>query len=102
MNSESATPSRFRTSSARVSLTLGVILFILGQFLACACPGWFLLAAAFALVATIAGERESFRIWSAILLLLSLVCAWGHWQGEKRQKQRLFEIRQRIEKSAGP
>jgi hypothetical protein len=63
---------RMKNSIARISLAVSGILFFMGPWQLCACPGWYALAAVFAGVAAWAGSGRM-RKWSFVWLAACLL-----------------------------
>jgi len=80
-------PACRSSSTARVAITLAIIIFVLGGFVACHCPGIFVVVALCAIVAFWAGSRRQ-RIVAAILLVISIAVAIAEFRAESEQEQR--------------
>jgi hypothetical protein len=62
---------------SKISLTVSVVLFFLGFLILCECPGWYVLAAAFAIVPAWKGTSK-IRRWGIICLIACLAMAVVH------------------------
>ena len=94
-----ARPSHtMRQKAARVCLAIAVVWFILGAFLQGDISEWFIISAAFALVAVFLGVRLV-RIIGVVLVLASIVMTIGEFQVEQSLKARVMKIRQKISDS---
>src|SRR5262249_8238763 len=81
---------------ARVSFVVGCILCFTGFFVMCACPGWYALAVAFALV-TVFLSTGRIRKASMFLAIFSGVLMIVHIVGMLQEKQNLRDIKRHLE-----
>lgn len=76
-----------RSRIATPCLAAGAVTFATGTLLLCYCPGWFLVAAAFATPAALLGRGRA-RAAGAILIIASLAGAAVHAAGKIREASR--------------
>jgi len=81
---------------ASISLAVCIALFFLGFLLLCFCPGWYLVAAAFAGIAVWLGAPKT-RFWGAFWIVGSLTVAGVHVYGKSREQERIREHRRHNE-----
>jgi hypothetical protein len=82
-------------STARVAITICVVIFIAAGFVACNCPGFFVVMTICSVVAFWAGTRTQ-RVIAGILFALAITGAIFQFRAEFREKQRLQERVRRV------
>ena len=75
-------------STARVAITICVVIFVAAGFVACNCPGFFVVMGIFSVVAFWAGTRTQ-RVIAGILFVLGITGAIFQFRAEFQDKQRL-------------
>jgi membrane protein implicated in regulation of membrane protease activity len=84
---------------AKTCLVIAIVLFILGLFLLCACPGWYALASLFAGLAVWLNSGRRFGYW---LLLASCLAVMAlHFFAKMHEDKVNAERMQRIKNLAG-
>lgn len=73
-------------STARVAIAICVVIFIAAGFVACNCPGFFVVMGICSVVAFWAGTRTQ-RVIAGILFVLALTGAIFQFRGESLEKQ---------------
>jgi hypothetical protein len=81
---------------ARICLTASGIFFCTGFFVLCACPGWYALAAGFAIVAAWHSAGRT-RAWAIVCTAASLILTGLDTWGALQEHHRLIERAQKIE-----
>ena len=84
-----------KQSIARILFAASLVLFLAGLNVLCYCPGWFALAAIFAIVARIFCAPR-LRIWTVLLGAASLVMMVEHFVGERREREQVKQIQERM------
>jgi cell division protein FtsW (lipid II flippase) len=82
-------------STARVAITICLVIFVAAGFVACNCPGFFVVMAICSVVAFWAGTRTQ-RVIAAILFVLAITGAIFQFRAEFQDKQRLQERIRRV------
>jgi uncharacterized membrane protein (DUF373 family) len=77
-----------RSLISRVCFAIAVMLFILGMFILCACPGWYVCASLFACLAT-AFARDVVKVWGMILLFACIAMAMFHLFAKVHEKKQI-------------
>src|ERR1041384_8248171 len=76
-----------RQCIARIGLALSFLLSIAGCFALCDCPGFYILAALFALVTILCGTR-GLKLWGAVALGVALVILPSQINSEGSARER--------------
>jgi len=90
-----------KSSVARISLAVALVLFFTGFFVMCACPGWYALAAGFAGVTVWFGAGR-IRAWGVLWLVASLALTAMHVYAKAQESQslRVREIKRRFQENS--
>jgi membrane protein implicated in regulation of membrane protease activity len=78
--------------ATRICLAVSVVLFVLGGIVLCHCPGWFGLAAGFAVAPSWLGTRPV-RVAALIVLLASLAAAYFEFRAGQSLNEKIRELK---------
>jgi hypothetical protein len=81
---------------ARICLIVATVLFILGLFVMCFCPSWYLVTASFAAIALWLGTKKT-RVWAAVWLIAALLFALANVYGQAKERQKVNDVLRRFE-----
>jgi uncharacterized membrane protein YebE (DUF533 family) len=82
--------------TARICLIVAIVLFILGLFVECFCPSWYLVTASFAVIALWLGTKKT-RAWAAVWLIAALLLALANVYGQAKDRQKVKDVLRRLE-----